>query len=211
MILVGQYDSPYVRRIAFALHWYGIRFERNTMSVFGDADRMRTINPLGRIPSLILDSGEILADSWAIHDHLDEVAPPEWILTPDRGAERRRVLHLTAIAAGAVDKAGAIVYERTLRPVDKRHEPWVERCALQLKDALAYLNGATGAGWLVSDRVTQADVMLGALMWYVTARVPETLDRNDCAAIRRHYDRMQGLDEFRNTAPADSEAMPVQL
>ena len=89
MILVGQYDSPFVRRIAVALHIYGIAFTRNTLSVFGDAEAMRRINPLGRIPSLILDDGEVLIDSWAIHDYLDEIVGPARSLTPASGPMRR--------------------------------------------------------------------------------------------------------------------------
>jgi glutathione S-transferase len=61
MILVGQYDSPFVRRVAITLHQYGLPFQRNTMSVF--ADGMAQINPLVRIPSLVLDDGETLVDS----------------------------------------------------------------------------------------------------------------------------------------------------
>jgi glutathione S-transferase len=211
MILVGQYDSPFVRRIAVALHWYGMPFERNTMSVFGDAERMRTINPLGRIPSLILDGGETLVDSWAIHDHLDEIAPNGRRLTPRDGAERRRVLHLTAVAAGAVDKAGAIVYERMLRPPEKQHAPFIERNLTQLVAALDYLERAQTDGWLCGGELSQADVMLGALTWYVTARAPDAKMAARCPSVLKHYDRMRGLAEFEKTSPAADEAMPGQL
>jgi glutathione S-transferase len=211
MILVGQYDSPFVRRIAVALHWYGVPFERNTMSVFADADRMRTINPLGRIPSLILDSGETLIDSWAIHDHLDEDASPDRRLTPAGGEGRRQVFRLTALAAGAVDKAGAIVYEKSVRPPEKVHAPWIERCVAQLQAALRHLEEAAAGAWLVGGRMTQADVMLGALTWYVGARVPEIRLEETGRAILRHYDHMLTVEAFRKTAPADGEAMPGQL
>ena len=63
MILVGQYDSPYTRRVAVSLHLLGFDFEHDTRSVFADFDSMRTTNPLGRIPSLILDDGTTLIDS----------------------------------------------------------------------------------------------------------------------------------------------------
>jgi glutathione S-transferase len=72
MILVGQYDSPYVRRVAISLRALDFDYEHDTRSVFGDFDSMRTTNPLGRIPSLILDNGETLIDSAAILDWLDE-------------------------------------------------------------------------------------------------------------------------------------------
>ena len=55
MILVGQYDSPFVRRVAVSLRVLGFAYEHDTRSVYGDFDAMRRINPLGRIPSLILN------------------------------------------------------------------------------------------------------------------------------------------------------------
>ena len=86
MILVGQYDSPYVRRVAISLKLAGLQFTRNTASVFADAEEMRRINPLGRIPSLVLDDGEVLIDSAAILDYIDELIGPERALLPARGA-----------------------------------------------------------------------------------------------------------------------------
>ena len=72
MILVGQYDSPFVRRVAVTLHHYHMPFTRNTMSVFGDAKAMQKINPLIRVPSLIL-----------------EIVGPARELTPAHAPQRR--------------------------------------------------------------------------------------------------------------------------
>jgi Glutathione S-transferase, N-terminal domain len=101
MQLVGQYDSPYVRRVAISLTLLGLPFTRNTISVFADADEMRRINPVVRIPSLILDDGEVLIDSAAILDHVDETVGPERALLPPRGAERRPALRIVALATSA--------------------------------------------------------------------------------------------------------------
>ena len=62
MILVGQYDSPFVRRVAISLAVLDYTYQRDTRSVFADFDTMRQVNPLGRIPSLMLDGGEMLID-----------------------------------------------------------------------------------------------------------------------------------------------------
>ena len=139
MILVGQYDSPYTRRVAIALHWLGIPFARNTLSVFANADEARTINPLGRVPALVLDNGEVLIDSGAILDHVDEVAGPARALLPPNGAARRQALRTIALATGGMEKAVSIVYERVLRPTEKLHQPWLERCQTQLAGSLAAL------------------------------------------------------------------------
>src|SRR5690242_660026 len=70
MILIGQYDSPFVRRVAIALRLYGIGYEHRPWSTFGDAERIAPFNPLRRVPTLVLDDGEVLIESGAILDHL---------------------------------------------------------------------------------------------------------------------------------------------
>src|ERR687897_3925329 len=107
MILVGQYDSPYVRRVATSLRVLGFAYEHDTRSVFADFDAMRQVNPLGRIPSLVLDDGEVLIDSPAILDWLDQTVRPERALLPPAGAERRRALRLIALPPGAIEKGRA--------------------------------------------------------------------------------------------------------
>src|SRR5688500_18665845 len=139
MILVGQYDSPFVRRVAITLHLYGMRFRRNAFSVFGDAKEMAKINPIVRIPSLILDDGGVLIDSGAIIDYLDGLAGPERALTPASGAERQMVLQVMAHATGAIDKLGTIVYERTFHPPEHVAQDWIARCRSQLEGALSVL------------------------------------------------------------------------
>ena len=69
MILVGQNDSPFVRRVAVTLRHYGMAYQRKPLSVFADYDAVRALHPLGRVPILLLDDGETLADSAAILDH----------------------------------------------------------------------------------------------------------------------------------------------
>jgi len=98
MILVGQFDSPFVRRVAVTLNHYHLRFERNRLSVFHPA--MVEINPLMRIPSLIIDGDETLYDSSAIIDYLDELVGPQKALMPRSGDERRRVLQIVTMATG---------------------------------------------------------------------------------------------------------------
>ncbi len=111
MILVGQYDSPYVRRVAVSLRVLGFDYEHDTRSVFGDFDSMRQTNPLARIPSLVFDDGEVLIDSAAILDWLDETVGPARALLPRAGPERRRALRLIALATGVMDKAVSSIPE----------------------------------------------------------------------------------------------------
>ena len=116
MILVGQYDSPNVRRVAVTLGVLGFAFDHDTRSVFGDFDSMRTVNPLGRIPSLILADGTTLIDSAAILDWLDQTVGPERALLPPGGLARQQALQRLALASGVIDKVMASAYERLVRP-----------------------------------------------------------------------------------------------
>ncbi len=62
MFLIGQYDSPFVRRVAIALRLYGLAFEHKPWSTFGDAETIAPYNPLRRVPTLVLDDGEALIE-----------------------------------------------------------------------------------------------------------------------------------------------------
>lgn len=209
MILVGQYDSPYVRRVAITLHHYGIAFARNPISVFGDAVAMARINPLVRIPSLILDDGEVLIDSAAILDHLDEVVGAERALVPRSGAARRRVLQLMAVATGAIDKAGASDYERHFHAPQAVNADWLARCLGQLRGGLAYLDKQLTGEWLALDRFTQADVTAGALAGYLKLRVGDIDLACEYPRLAGHSDRCEALPAFVQGRPSPDEIMPA--
>src|ERR1700719_3728571 len=98
MILIGQYDSPFVRRTAIALKLYGLPFEHRPWSTFAEGDKIAPFNPLRRVPTLVLDSGEALIESAAILDYLDDLVGAEKAMIAARGPERRHALKICALA-----------------------------------------------------------------------------------------------------------------
>lgn len=86
MILIGMFDSPFVRRVAVSMKLLDFTFEHYNWSVGKDFDRILKHNPVGRVPTLLLDDGEALPESAAILDYLDELAGPERALLPRAGA-----------------------------------------------------------------------------------------------------------------------------
>jgi glutathione S-transferase len=160
MLLVGVNRSPYTRRVAITLRIYGIPFEQREVSGFGDRAEVRNWNPLGRIPALVLDSGEALVDSGAIIDHLDEVYGRDRSLTPAAGADRRAVLRVAALMMGACDKALQAAYHRNHSPPEKLHQPWLDDCSAQVANALAAVDAMMDpdSPYLLLGRLTQADV-----------------------------------------------------
>ena len=153
MLLVGVNCSPYTRRVAITLTAYGIAFEQQALSGFGNRADVRAVNALGRIPALVLDDGEVLVDFAAIIDYLDETYGGDRPLTPPAGADRRAVLRVAALMMGACDKLLQAAYERNHRPPEKVHQPWIEDCIAQAMNALAASrrDGAAGRVICCSD------------------------------------------------------------
>lgn len=199
MILVGQYDSPYVRRVAVSMRVLGFAYDHDTRSVFGDFDSMRRTNPLGRIPSLVLDDGMVLIDSAAILDWLDEQAGPARALLPRAGAARRDALRRIALATGAIDKIGAATYERVIRPAARRWPEWIDRCIVQGQGALAAL---AAEPW-PADRLDQAAITAACTIRYVRMADPSLLPPGRHPALDALSDRCEALAAFRATFPAE--------
>jgi glutathione S-transferase len=200
MILVGQYDSPYVRRVGVSLRVFGFEYQHDTRSVFGDFDSMRQTNPVGRIPSLILDDGAVLIDSGEMLDWLDQNVGPARALVPPAGPERRRVLHRIALAAGAIDKAGAATYERILRPAAYRWPDWIARCRTQASGAIAALAAET---WPADATLDQAQITTVCMIRYVQMADPELMPPDRYPALEALSQRCEARAEFRATYPAD--------
>lgn len=210
MILVGQYDSPFVRRVAVTLHHYGLPFIRNTMSVFGDVKDMQKINPLVRIPSLVLDDAETLIDSVAIVDTLDEMAGPARALVPPRGPERRKILQATALAQGTTEKAGQVVYERHFHTGPSLSKDWEQRCLSQIEAGLARLESQCGAPWYFGEKLSHADVMAGCMVGYFDLRLPAAFPAGKYAKLQALAKRCEAREEFVKARISPDETMPAK-
>ena len=161
-----------------------------------------------RIPSLVLDDGEVLIDSAAIIDHLDETAGPALALTPRSGKERRHVLQATAMATGAIDKAGAVVYERHHHEGAHLNAAWEARCKAQLAGALKWLESQLHGEWIVGPKMTQADVATACMVGYLKLRLPEALRDADFPELERHSVACEKLEAFVASRPSPDEVMP---
>ena len=207
MILVGQYDSPVTRRVAVALHHYGMPFTRDTRSIFGDAEAVAKISPLTRIPALLLDDGEVLIDSAAILDYLDEQAGNA-ALIPNSGSARRLVLQMTALAQGTLEKAGAVVYERHFHSPEHRSTVWVDRCLGQARAGLDELARRLSTPFACGPTLTHADVMITTLIWYMQDRMGDVLSHTAHADLITLAEHCERLPAFRAAAMSDFEKMP---
>jgi glutathione S-transferase len=197
MILIGHYDSPFVRRVAIALRLYSMPYEHRAWSVFSQASEIAAYNPLKRVPTLVLQDGEVLIESAAILDWLDEVAGPERALIAQDGPERRQALKVCALASGLADKAVSLVYERAIHG---RETPlWVERCRSQIGGVLTALE-ADRAGqqgpWWYGAKINHADIMVGCVLRFLGEARPDVFVAADWPALAAHAAACEALPEF---------------
>jgi glutathione S-transferase len=199
MILIGQYDSPFVRRVAIALRLYGIAFEHRPWSTFGDADKIAPYNPLRRVPTLMLDDGEALIESTIILDYLDDLVGAEQAMLPRGGVERRRHLRICALAMGLGDKAVSLLYERVLRK-DQQLALWVERCTAQITDVLKVLEAERArlaTPYWLGERIGHADIALACAVRFTREAHPRLFEASRYPALAAHTERCEALAPFK--------------
>lgn len=205
MRLIGMLDSPYVRRVAVSLNFFGLAYEHEALSVFRNYDAFAAINPVVKAPTLVTDEGVILTDSALILEYLDRLAPQERRLAPADLAAYARAQRIVGLALVANEKTVQIVYEHN-RPVEKRHQPWLDRVREQLRSAYRLLETEFGGGedWLFEGRPLQADIST-AIAWRFTREIiPAEIAAADYPALSRLSARAEALPEF-IASPAFSE------
>jgi glutathione S-transferase len=197
MILIGQYDSPFVRRVGIALRLYELPFEHQPWSTFGDADQIAPYNPLRRVPTLVLYSGEVLIESTAILDYLDEWVGPGKAMIAARGPERRRTLKVCALASGLADKAVSLLYERLLR--QHASKLWVERCEAQIGGVLDVLEKERAAilsPYWIGPRIGHADIAVACVLRFTGEAHPGLFDAARYPALSAHAAHCEALPPF---------------
>jgi len=197
MILIGQYDSPFVRRVAIALRLYGFPYEHRPWSVWADAEALAKINPLRRVPTLVLDDGEVLIESAAILDAVDQMVGPARAMVPPSGATRRRALHVSALATGLADKAVSLFYESLLH--DAPSQTWIDRCRAQIGDVLTALDverAAVTTSWWMGDAIGHADIAAACALRFTREAHPGLFDPARWPALAAHADRCEALEAF---------------
>lgn len=198
MILIGQYDSPFVRRVGIAMTLYGMQFEHRPWASIGDADRIRPYNPLTRVPTLVLDDGDVMIESHVIIDYLDSLVPEETAMYPRKEPERHRALKVSALATGLADKSVSLFYEQRLHAEASGF--WVQRCRAQIEGALAWLeedrSGRSSAFWF-GERIGHADIAVSAALRHLNDAHPDMISMDGYPALKAHWAHCESLPVFK--------------
>jgi glutathione S-transferase len=197
MILIGQYDSPFVRRVGIALTLRGIAFEHRPWSVFSDGERVRALNPLMRVPTLVLDDGEAILDSHAIIDHIESLTPAGEAMIPREEPARRRTLRTMSLALGMAEQAVSLFYELLLH--ETASKVLADRRRLQIRDAAAALEAETAklaTPYFAGERLGHADIAAAVCFMFVREAHPGLLDMAGFPGLARFSNRAEALPVF---------------
>ena len=143
MILRSTPPSPFARKVRIAIPLLGLddRIDIREADLNDDGDSLRTQNPLGKIPTLVLEDGTCVYDSRVILEHLDHLAGGGRIVPRDPAA-RLDALRLQALCDGMLDAGVLIVYESRYRSPEMRVQSWVDRQTGKIARGLAALEAA---------------------------------------------------------------------
>jgi glutathione S-transferase len=200
MILRTSPPSPFGRKVKIAADLLGLadRIERRAVDLNDPADSLRAQNPLGKIPTLILEDGTTLFDSRVIVEYLDHIAGGGHIVPRDTKA-RFAALRLQALCDGVLDAALLIVYEGRYRPPEMHVQSWIDRQADKVARGLAVLEATPPKlDQAIEPLPNVGQITLACLLGYLDLRFAGTW--------RKDYPRLVAwLDQFAAQVPAFAE------
>lgn len=195
MQLIGQYDSPFVRRVGIALRLYEIPFEHRPWSTFGDADKIKPYNPLHRVPTLVLDDGDVIADSHLILDYLDSLVHAERAMFPRAEPARHRAIAIAGLATSIADKAVSMFYEKAMHATVS--ETWLARCRAQIASGFAVLEEKRGTSpYWFGEAISHADIAVTAVMRFIGEAHANVVDLSAYSRLRALAARCEALPVF---------------
>ena len=200
MKLFASLTSPYARKIRVILAEKALPFELVVDSPWEANTRVPTVNPLGKVPALVTESGEIFFDSPVIAGYLETLGAAPRLLPADALATIR-VRQNESLADGITDAAVAALLE-SRRPDGERSEREIARQLEKVERALIELERrAAGRDWLNDENIRLGDVAAGCALGYLDLRFPHIDWRGRHPALATLGARLFARPSFIATVP----------
>ena len=207
MKLIIAKPSPYARKARVALIEKAIEFETIVENPWLPDTEIGDVNPLGKIPALVLDDGRVIHDSKVIIEYLETLnAPPALIpSSPDLRITHKQI---EAIADGISDAIVLIRLEGT-RPAAMQSSDWVSRQRKKIEASVAELSRLLGEQeWFTNAGFGLGDVTTGCALGFLDFRFPEFDWRPSAPNLERLFARLSARPSFSQTTP-ESQALPI--
>src|SRR3954471_762789 len=166
MKLLAALISPYTRKVRVVLAEKKIECEMQIVDVMPAENPVNAHNPLGKIPTLVLDDGTALYDSRVIVEFLDSVSPISRLI-PETTRDRVAVRRWEALADGVLD-AGLLVRYESLRDKKEQSSAWVGKQLARMHRALELMESELGErNWCHGERYSLGDIALGSCLGWL--------------------------------------------
>lgn len=201
MKLIGSLTSPYARKARIVLAEKKIEYEFTFDSPWTPDSNVPNLNPLGKIPVLLLDDETALFDSRVIVEYLDNVTPNNKLMpTPNR--ERIEVKRWEALADGISDAVVLIFLERK-RIAAQQNPEWIARQKDKVGRALEFMSTQLGEEntWCMGTHFSLADICVGCALGYLDFRLAELNWREKHANLASLYEKLMQRTSFAESVP----------
>lgn len=201
MKLFSTPTSPYARKVRIMLAEKHIECEIEIVpSLAAPESPVPAHNPLGKVPTLVLDDGTSLYDSVVIVDYLDHKTPVARLIPQDNN-HRAVVRRWEALADGVCDAAVAVVMEKR-RALEKQDDTIIQRQMLKVERGVRAMSEDMGESkWAAGDKFSLADIATGVALAYLELRMPEIDWRASYPNLGRLYEQLIARPSFKDTAP----------
>lgn len=201
MKLLASLASPYTRKVRVVLAEKKIDCELELVDVQPVENPVNSHNPLGKVPTLVLDDGTPLFDSRVIVEFLDARSPINRLI-PDETRERVAVRRWEALADGVLD-AGILIRYEGLRPKNERSKDWVDKQVARMHRGMTLIaKDLEGRTWCHGDRYSLADIAVGCCMGWLDFRKPGDVKwEAEYPGVERHYRKLMERAAFADTVP----------
>lgn len=203
MRLIGSKTSPYVRKVRIVMLEKKLEFRFVEEDVWAADTRMADLNPLGKVPCLVMDGGDKIHDSRVIVEYLDTLSPVGKLI-PASGRERAEVKTWESLADGMLDAAILARLEATWtgRKPEERSAAWVDRQMGKISQTLKVISVELGdKPYCHGIHLTLADVAVGCALAYLDFRFPEFEWRSHYPNLVRLSDKLAQRNSFIETKP----------
>jgi len=203
MKLIGSNTSPYVRKVRIVMAEKKLDYQYSLEDVWSADTRILEVNPLGKVPCLIMEGGEALFDSRVIVEYVDTLSPVGKLI-PAVGRERAEVKTWEALADGMLD---ALVLARleaawAYRTPSERSQAWIDRQMGKIYAGLRAMDKGLGdKAFCFGNHLSLADIAVGCVMEYLDFRFPQVSWREGHANLARLHEKLVQRQSFMDTRP----------
>lgn len=192
--------SPYVRKVLTLAYETGLekRIERVPTAVWAADSDIAKDNPLGKIPALVTDDGEVLYDSPVICEYLDSLHGGAKLF-PAAGVARWKALKLQALADGVLD-AAILRRHESQRPAAEQSKAWLERQANAVKRGMDALE-KEASSW--GEALEIGQIAAGCVCGYLDFRYANENWRPGRPRLAEWYERFAKRPSMVATAPKE--------